>query len=176
MADYYELLGVSSTASEAEIRTAYMKKALSAHPDRNPSPTATQEFQQIADAYYTLSDPMRRSTYDQSRPRSKAHADSHADAESVFGDVFSDMLHEEVGSAQSGTLWSTLGMVGGSILGFILANIPGAFIGAFAGCQIGKVRDRTGRAVYDSFKELPHARKAQVLAALAAQVLGTGSK
>ncbi|KAJ2497880.1 hypothetical protein GGH96_004758 [Coemansia sp. RSA 1972] len=173
MADYYELLGVKPTATEAEIRTAYMKKALSVHPDRNPSPSATREFQQVADAYYTLSDPSRRSTYDQSHARTSA--DTHADADSVFGDVFSDMLHNEV-NPNAGTLWSTLGMIGGSILGFILANIPGAFVGAFAGRQLGKVRDRTGRAVYDSFKELPHARKAQVLAALAAQVLGAGSK
>ncbi|KAJ2246074.1 hypothetical protein GGH98_004394 [Coemansia sp. RSA 454] len=171
--DYYELLGVKPTATEAEIRTAYMKKALAVHPDRNPSPTATREFQQVSDAYYTLSDASRRSTYDQSHAQGRAH--THSDAESVFGDVFGDMLHEQVPPSAS-TLWSVLGMACGCVLGFILANIPGAFIGAFAGRTVGKIRDRTGRAVYDSFKELPSARKAQVLAALAAQVLGTGSK
>ncbi|KAJ2126738.1 hypothetical protein IW136_006597 [Coemansia sp. RSA 678] len=171
--DYYELLGVKPTATEAEIRTAYMKKALAVHPDRNPSPSATREFQQVSDAYYTLSDPSRRSTYDQSHAHDRAH--THSDAESVFGDVFSDMLHEQVTPSAS-TVWSVLGMACGAVLGFIVANIPGAFIGAFAGRVVGRVRDRTGRAVYDSFKELPSARKAQVLAALAAQVLGSGSK
>ncbi|KAJ1647135.1 hypothetical protein LPJ64_001466 [Coemansia asiatica] len=167
--DYYALLGVSSTATSEEIRTAYMKKAVRTHPDRNPSPTATQEFQQLADAYYTLSDPARRATYDRDRP----HTTEHADAENVFGDVFEDLLRPEVVS--NSAFWATLGLVSGAVLGFILANLPGAFIGGFAGKKLGAVRDSTGRPVYDSFKELPHARKAQVLAAIAAHVLGAGA-
>ncbi|KAJ2357092.1 hypothetical protein IWW50_004378 [Coemansia erecta] len=176
-ADYYELLGVSPTATDSEIRSAYMEKALAAHPDRNPSPTATHEFQQVADAYYTLSDRSRRAAYDEARPNKGPSAQAaHADADSVFGDVFEDMLRPEVAGEQSGWLWSMLGLAGGAIIGFIVANLPGAFIGGFAGRQLGGVRDRTGRPVYDSFKELPHARKVQVLSALAAQVLGTGAK
>ncbi|KAJ1809660.1 hypothetical protein LPJ56_004504, partial [Coemansia sp. RSA 2599] len=142
--DYYALLGVSPTATAEEIRTAYMKKAVKTHPDRNSSPTATQEFQQLADAYYTLSDAERRADYDRDRPRNTAHAD----AENVFGDVFEDLLRPEVVSNTS--FWATLGLVSGAVLGFILANLPGAFIGGFAGKKLGAVRDSTGRPVYDS--------------------------
>ncbi|KAJ1718719.1 hypothetical protein LPJ53_006355 [Coemansia erecta] len=168
--DYYSILGVSPTATAEEIRTAYMKKAVKLHPDRNPSPTATQDFQQLADAYYTLSSESRRAAYDRDRPRNTAHA---PDPEDVFGDVFEDLLRPEVAS-ESWPFWATLGLISGAVLGFILANVPGAFIGAFAGKKIGAVRDVSGRPVYDSFRELPHARKLEVLAAIATHVLGSG--
>ncbi|KAI9469228.1 hypothetical protein LPJ78_002597 [Coemansia sp. RSA 989] len=170
--DYYQLLGVSPTATESEIRSAYMRKALQAHPDRNPSPNATKEFQQIADAYYTLSDSTRRANYDQQRAYSGAE---HVDADDVFGDVFEDVLRDQFGQQSAGWFWSWLGLLGGGILGFIVANLPGAFVGGFAGRQLGSVRDHTGKPVYDSFKELPHSRKVQVLSAIAAQVLGAGT-
>ncbi|KAJ2781960.1 hypothetical protein H4R18_002561 [Coemansia javaensis] len=165
-ADYYGLLGVPPTASPAEIRTAYMKRALEMHPDRNPSPAATAEFQALADAYHTLSDPARRAEYDRA-PR--AGARPSADADGVFGDVFEDMLRPEVGSP--GALWSMLGLAGGAILGLVVANVPGAVVGGLVGRRLGAIRDRSGRPVYDAFRDLPHARKAQVLAALATQLL-----
>ncbi|KAJ2724394.1 hypothetical protein GGI07_001995 [Coemansia sp. Benny D115] len=168
--DYYAILGVSPSATSNEIRSAYMKKAVSVHPDRNTSPTATQEFQQLADAYYTLSDPARRAAYDQQRPQERSSA--HADADDVFGDVFEDLLRPQV--QENSSWWAILGLISGAVLGFILANIPGAFVGAYAGKKLGAVRDHTGRPVYDSFRELPHARKLQVLAAIATQVLGSG--
>ncbi|KAJ1664403.1 hypothetical protein IW140_004100 [Coemansia sp. RSA 1813] len=176
--DYYSILGVSPTATPEEIRTAYMKRAVQVHPDRNPSATATQEFQALADAYYVLSDRDRRSQYDraqQQEPSFTGERREHADPEDVFGDVFEDMLRPEVGgqSSSSSSWWAMLGMIGGGILGIIIANLPGALVGGFVGRKLGAVRDRTGKPVYDSFKELPHSRKAQVLGALAAQVLGT---
>ncbi|KAJ2358401.1 hypothetical protein H4S01_006311, partial [Coemansia sp. RSA 2610] len=125
--NYYELLGVSPAATDAELRTAYMKKALQAHPDRNPSPNATQEFQQVADAYYVLSDPGRRADYDRIHTRSEPRAQPHANADNVFGDVFEDMLRTEVNGG--GWLWAILGLAGGAILGFIVANVPGALVG-----------------------------------------------
>ncbi|KAJ1819064.1 hypothetical protein IWW57_005623 [Coemansia sp. S610] len=164
--NYYTLLGVEPSATADEIRTAYMKRAVKVHPDRNPSPTATREFQDLADAYYTLSDPARRADYDQK------HRAAHSDADDVFGDVFEDLLRSEVGPGTA--WWSTLGMVSGAAMGFIVANVPGAVVGGYAGKKLGAVRDATGRPVYESFKELPHARKLQVLTALAAHVLGPG--
>ncbi|KAJ1895721.1 hypothetical protein LPJ66_004415 [Kickxella alabastrina] len=164
--DYYSILSVSPSATADEIRTAYMKKAVKVHPDRNTSPTATQDFQQLADAYYTLSDRTRRTAYDSARPT----AAPHADADNVFGDVFEDLLRPEVQGGSS--LWGILGLISGAALGFILGNVPGALVGGFAGKKLGAVRDNTGRPVYDSFKELPHARKLQVLSAIAAHVLG----
>ncbi|KAJ2000203.1 hypothetical protein GGI04_004242 [Coemansia thaxteri] len=169
MTDYYAILGVSRSASRDDIRSAYMKKAVQVHPDRNSSPNATREFQDLADAYYTLSDPARRAEYDRTHKRTRG-----ADADDVFGDVFEDLLRPEVGAdgEASSTWWATLGMVSGATLGLIVANVPGAVVGGFAGRKLGAIRDSTGRPVYDSFRELPHARKLQVLAAVAAHVLG----
>jgi len=63
--DYYELLGISKSASENELKSAYKKMSLKYHPDRNKSPDAVQKFQEISNAYQVLSDPEKRSIYDQ---------------------------------------------------------------------------------------------------------------
>lgn len=63
--DYYEVLGVSKTAPESEIKAAYRKKALEWHPDRNKSPNANERFKEINEAFEALSDPKKRQIYDQ---------------------------------------------------------------------------------------------------------------
>ncbi|MCW8386318.1 molecular chaperone DnaJ [Fluoribacter dumoffii] len=64
--DYYELLEVSRTASDAEIKKAYRRLAMKYHPDRNPGDSAAEEkFKEIQNAYSILSDPQKRSAYDQ---------------------------------------------------------------------------------------------------------------
>ncbi|KAJ1942510.1 hypothetical protein FBU59_003176 [Linderina macrospora] len=175
-ADYYKILGVSPSATQEQIRLAYMRRALEVHPDRNSSPSATREFQELADAYYTLGTPSRRRDYDATyKPDSKDTSNSnddaeHARADDVFGDVFEDFLRPSVESSGSG-FWGTVGMGSGAVLGFIVANLPGAVAGGYAGRKLGAVRDKTGRAVYESFQALPHARKLQILTALAAQLM-----
>lgn len=63
--DYYEVLGVERTATEAELKSAYRKLALKYHPDRNQgSKDAEERFKQAAEAYAVLSDPQKRSAYD----------------------------------------------------------------------------------------------------------------
>lgn len=63
--DYYEVLGVTRTAVEAEIKSAYRKLALRHHPDRNPGDKAAEEqFKEAAEAYAILADPDKRRTYD----------------------------------------------------------------------------------------------------------------
>ncbi|QAA80968.1 molecular chaperone DnaJ [Aequorivita sp. H23M31] len=64
--DYYEILGIEKNASAAEIKKAYRKKALKYHPDKNPGDhTAEEMFKKSAEAYEVLSDPNKRSRYDQ---------------------------------------------------------------------------------------------------------------
>ena len=64
--DYYEVLGVSKTATEAEIKKAYRKLAMKYHPDYNPGDKEAEEkFKEINEAHEVLSDPEKRQKYDQ---------------------------------------------------------------------------------------------------------------
>lgn len=65
MQDFYEALGVSRTASQAQIKSAFKKLAMRYHPDRNPGNREAEEtFKNLNEAYRTLSDPVKRSRYD----------------------------------------------------------------------------------------------------------------
>ena len=73
MSDYYELLGVSPSASAAEVRKAYARLAREKHPDRFTDPVekerAQKLFQDITHAFNTLTNPERRAEYDRERER-----------------------------------------------------------------------------------------------------------
>lgn len=66
MKDFYQILGVSKTATEQEIKKAYRKLAMEHHPDRNQSnqKAAEEKFKEISEAYSILSDPRKRQSYD----------------------------------------------------------------------------------------------------------------
>lgn len=63
--DFYNILGVSKTATEAELKSAYRKLAMQYHPDKNPDNSeAEAKFKEISEAYEVLKDPNKRSMYD----------------------------------------------------------------------------------------------------------------
>jgi DnaJ-class molecular chaperone len=63
--DFYETIGVNKSASKEEIKSAYRKKALEWHPDRNKSPDAEEKFKEINEAYEVLSNDEKKAAYDQ---------------------------------------------------------------------------------------------------------------
>lgn len=94
--DYYDVLGVSRSASADEIKKAYRKMALKYHPDKNPGDKSAEEkFKEAAEAYEVLSDPNKKSRYDQFGHAGMSGASGFGgngmnmeDIFSHFGDVF----------------------------------------------------------------------------------------
>ncbi|EKV08546.1 DnaJ chaperone (Caj1), putative [Penicillium digitatum PHI26] len=116
-------LSVAQDATQQQIRSAYKRESLKSHPDRVPidspeRPSRTRKFQEINDAYFTLSDPARRREYDATRAHQAAEEEADAEVPPTstggfpwssfgfggtrddrnndqFGSVFEEMLREE---------------------------------------------------------------------------------
>ncbi|MBL7754474.1 MAG: molecular chaperone DnaJ [Chitinophagaceae bacterium] len=112
--DYYEILGVSKSASADEIKKAYRKVAMQYHPDRNPGDQAAEEkFKEAAEAYEVLSDTQKKQRYDQFGHAGVGGASGGSgfggmrmeDIFQNFGDVFGDDMFSSFfggGGAQRG--------------------------------------------------------------------------
>lgn len=97
--DYYEILGVSKSASADEIKKAYRKVAMQSHPDRNPGDKQAEEnFKEAAEAYEVLSDQEKKAQYDRyghagmagGRGSGGGQGMNMDDIFSQFGDIFGD--------------------------------------------------------------------------------------
>ncbi len=87
--DYYEVLGVSRSASNEEIKRAFRKLAFECHPDRNRDDGAAERFKELNEAYEVLSDPKRRATYDRFGYVSEGFGQGFSDFDIFgFGDIF----------------------------------------------------------------------------------------
>ena len=101
--DYYEVLGVSKTASEADLKKAYRRLAMKYHPDRNPDDgEAEAKFKEAKEAFEILKNPQKRQAYDQF---GHAGVDPSAGGGQGagfggFGDVFGDMFGDIFGNRQ----------------------------------------------------------------------------
>jgi molecular chaperone DnaJ len=98
--DYYEVLGVTRTASEQEIKSSYRKLAMQYHPDRNPgNAEAEEKFKECTEAYSVLIDGEKRQRYDQFGHAGVNGAgfggfdpSAFGDFSDIFGDIFSDLF------------------------------------------------------------------------------------
>jgi molecular chaperone DnaJ len=111
--DYYEILEVTRTVSFEEIKKSYRKLAVKHHPDKNPGDhTAEEKFKELSEAYEALSDPQKRSAYDQYGhaafdPRARASRGFGSGGGGDFHDPF-DIFREVFGGAGGGSIFENL--------------------------------------------------------------------
>ncbi len=96
--DYYEILGISRSASQDDIKKAYRRRARETHPDVNPDPNAEQSIKEVNEAYEVLSDPRKRAAYDRFGHAGVSGNGYPGDPFSGFGDV-ADIFDEFFGGA-----------------------------------------------------------------------------
>ena len=109
--EYYETLGVSKTASDAELKSAFRKAAMQCHPDRHPGDKqAEARFKELNEAYQHLSDAQKRAAYDRYGHAAFEQGGMNdgfaASMSDIFDDLFGDMMggggaavHPRAGSA-----------------------------------------------------------------------------
>jgi molecular chaperone DnaJ len=108
--DYYEVLGVSKSTDDKEIKKAYRRVAMKYHPDRNPDdPAADEKFKEATEAYDVLMDPEKRAAYDrfghagvEGMAGGAAGGFGGGNFSDIFGDVFGDIFGGGGGRGRGG--------------------------------------------------------------------------
>jgi molecular chaperone DnaJ len=106
--DYYEILGISKTASKDEIKKAYRKLALKHHPDKNKGDKSSEEkFKEASEAYHVLSDDKRKTNYDQFGHAAFEGGGNQGfgnfDFGSSFSDIFEDFFGDDIFGGRRGS-------------------------------------------------------------------------
>lgn len=135
--DYYEVLGVAKNASDAEIKKAFRRLAMKYHPDRNQGDKAAEEqFKEIQEAYEALSDPQKRSTYDQFGHAGMGGAAGGAGASGFggfgnfgdFGDLF-DVIFGQGGGQRRGSSQQSRAQSGADLRYALTISLEDAVLG-----------------------------------------------
>src|SRR5512139_1911299 len=105
--DYYQVLDVPRTATEADLKKAYRRLAMKYHPDRNPGDHEAEErFKEAKEAYEILSDSQKRAAYDQfghaGVDSSRGGGGGGFDPRDAFGDIFGDVFGDIFGGGRRG--------------------------------------------------------------------------
>ena len=160
--DYYDLLGVSRGASDAEIKRAFRTLARELHPDVSGEPDAAARFRDIAEAYEVLSDPERRATYDRfgkAGLRRGGFETAFTDFGSV-SDIFAAFFGEDLlgGGARQRP------QRGGDVQAVVEIDLEEAFTGASVTVPLDVAIpcarcDAAGRRAGDVVAELPDVRR-----------------
>lgn len=121
--DYYEVLGISKTASQDEVKRAFRKLAMQYHPDRNKASDAEAKFKEINEAYEILSDTTKRSTYDKFGHEAANNQGGFGGQAGGFdaSDIFNQFFGGQRGNQQGGTKFS----FGGDDIGDIFGDLFG---------------------------------------------------
>ncbi len=102
--DYYEILGVTKTATESEMKVAFRKLAMTYHPDRNPGDKDAEiKFKEINEAYQCLSDGQKRAAYDRFGHAAFSQGGGGGPGfGNEFGDFMSDIFDNFFGDGRGG--------------------------------------------------------------------------
>ncbi|HTJ01318.1 MAG TPA: molecular chaperone DnaJ [Methylovirgula sp.] len=114
--DYYEVLGVTRTCTEVEMKSAFRKAAMQHHPDRNPGDAEAEiKFKEVNEAYQILSDGQKRAAYDRYGHAAFEQGGGFQGAEGfgasmadIFDDLFGDMMGRRQGRSNGATRGSDL--------------------------------------------------------------------